>query len=56
MTTAKGIAFPMASNTKLSIVDSDSVTYPTIFKFIVGALQYATVTRSEIFHAMIKVC
>lgn len=54
MATAKGIASTMASSTKLSKVGSAQVTDPTHFRYVVWALQYATVTRPEI--SFVEVC
>lgn len=56
MASTKSINSPMASSTKLSKVGSTSVTNPTQFRSIVGALQYATITRPEISFAVNKVC
>jgi histone deacetylase 1/2 len=43
-----GMPTPMISNSKLSKVGSTTVNDPTEFRSIVGALQYATLTRPEI--------
>lgn len=56
MDQANSIASPMASSTKLSKYGSSSVTDPTYFRSIVGALQYATITRPEISYSVNKVC
>ena len=56
MDNAKSMASPMASTTKLSKFGSSQVTDATFFRSIVGALQYATITRPEISYAVNKVC
>lgn len=56
MSQANGIASPMASSTKLSKYGSNHVSDPTFFRSIVGGLQYATITRPEIFYSVNKVC
>jgi histone deacetylase 1/2 len=48
MDNANGMPTPMASTLKLSKVGSVPVEDPTHFRSIVGALQYATLTRPEI--------
>ncbi|CAJ2668996.1 unnamed protein product [Trifolium pratense] len=50
------IATPMMSSCKLSKVGSDSVADPTLYRSVVGSLQYATITRPEISFAVNKVC
>lgn len=55
MNTAKGINTPMAANSKMSRFGSDYVPDPTTFRSIVGALQYATLTRPEISYSVNKV-
>lgn len=56
MANAKGMASPMASSTKLSKYGSHHVLDPSFFRSIVGALQFATITRPEISYSMNKVC
>jgi histone deacetylase 1/2 len=56
METANGMPTPMASSLKLSKVGSVPVEDPTHFRSIVGALQYATLTRPEIAYSVNKVC
>ncbi|GAU26774.1 hypothetical protein TSUD_317720 [Trifolium subterraneum] len=56
MTTTNGIATPMVSSLKLSKVGSVPVDNPTLFRSIVGALQYVTLTRPEIAYSVNKVC
>lgn len=50
MSTAKGVASPMASSTKQSKVGSTNESDPhtTMFRSIIGALQYATVIIPKI--------
>jgi histone deacetylase 1/2 len=56
MDNANGMPTPMASTLKLSKVGSVPVEDPTHFRSIVGALQYATLTRPEISFSVNKVC
>lgn len=56
MLNANGMPTPMVSSSKLSKVGSDTVDDPTQFRSIVGALQYATLTRPEISFSVNKVC
>ena len=46
----------MVSNCKLSRHGIDISHDPTLYRSVVGALQYATLTRSEISFAVSKVC
>jgi hypothetical protein len=39
---------PMVGNLKLSKTGSDYLQDPTMYRSVVGALQYATITRPEI--------
>ncbi|KAI5393336.1 hypothetical protein KIW84_060454 [Lathyrus oleraceus] len=54
MASTKGIISHMAYSTKLSKVGSAQVSDPTHFRFEVGALQYAIVTRPVISFAVNK--
>ncbi|KAK2420319.1 putative mitochondrial protein [Trifolium repens] len=56
MDNANGMPTPMASTLKLSKVGFVPVEDPTHFRSIVGALQYATLTRPEISFSVNKVC
>ena len=56
MNNAKGIATPMVSNLKLSKSATPSFSDPQLYRSIVGALQYATVTRPEISFSVNKCC
>ena len=56
MDKAKSIATPMVSDLKLSKLGRDSVLDPTLYRSVVGALQYATVTRPEISFSINKAC
>lgn len=53
---AKGISMLMVSGAKLSKQGGEAFADPTLYKSIVGALQYATVTRPEISFLVNKVC
>ena len=46
----------MVSNCKLSRHGADAFHDPTLYRFVVGALQYATLTRPEISFTVNKVC
>nr|KYP58716.1 hypothetical protein KK1_014136 [Cajanus cajan] len=56
MLEAKPISTPMVSTSKLSKHGSDTLTDSTFYRSVVGALQYATITRPEISFAVNKVC
>lgn len=56
MLNANGMPTPMISSSKLSKVGSDSVSDPALYRSVVGALQYATLTRPEISFSVNKVC
>ncbi|MCI07442.1 retrovirus-related Pol polyprotein from transposon TNT 1-94, partial [Trifolium medium] len=49
------ITTPMMSSCKLSKVGSDNVADATLYRSVVGSLQYATITRPEISFAVNKV-
>lgn len=55
MTNCKPIATPMASSCRLSKNSGDPMTDPHLYRSIVGALQYATITRPEIGFSVNKV-
>ena len=46
----------MLSSLRLTIDESVSVDDPTLYRSIVGALQYATITRPEISFSVNRVC
>lgn len=50
------IGSPMVSSCRLSKYGSDTMTDPTLYRSIVGALQYATLTRPDIAFSVNKVC
>jgi len=52
MTNAKGISTPMATGCKFS--RTGSADDPSLYRSIVGALQYATITRPEISYSVNK--
>ena len=56
MLNSNGMPTPMVSTSKLSKIGSNAVSDPTQFRSVVGALQYATLTRPEISFAVNKVC
>jgi len=56
MVEAHSISSPMVSNYKLSRHGADAFNDPTLYKSVVGALQYATLTRPEICFVVNKVC
>lgn len=56
MDKAKSINTPMIASLKLSKQGSDLMCNPTLYRSIVGSLQYVTLIRPEIAFAMNKVC
>lgn len=56
MINAKPLPTPMVSNSKLSKHGSNFMEKPTMYRSVVGALQYATITRTEISFSVNKVC
>jgi histone deacetylase 1/2 len=56
MDSSNGMPTPMVSSLKLSKVGSNPVEDPTLFRSVVGALQYATLTRPDISYSVNKVC
>lgn len=56
MATANGMPTPMVSSSKLSKFGSATVSDPTQYRSIIGALQYATLTRPELSYFVNKVC
>ena len=56
MAEAKPISSPMVTNLKLSKNGDDLLSDPTMYRSVVGALQYATITRPEISFSVNKVC
>jgi len=56
MTEAKGISTPLQGGLKLSKYGSDYFDDPALYRSIVGALQYITITRPEIGFSVNKVC
>lgn len=53
---ANGLTTPMTSGEKLSAQGSDPIQHPQLYRSLVGALQYITITRPEISNAVNKVC
>lgn len=53
---AKHISTPMTTGFKLSAFGSDDVADPQLYRSIVGALQYVTVTRPELSYSVNQVC
>ena len=56
MTDAKGIATPLQGGLKLSKHGSKYMDDPLLYRSIVGALQYVTITRPELSYSVNKVC
>ena len=56
MAEAQPISSPMVSSCKLSKSGSDLFQDPTLYGSVVGALQYATLTRPEFSYSVNKVC
>lgn len=56
MLNAKGLKSPMSSSCKLTNQGTDYMADPTLYRSIVGALQYVTLTRPELSFPVNKVC
>jgi len=56
MAEGQPISSPMTSTCKLSKSDSDLFPDPTLYRSVVGTLQYTTLARPEISYAVNKVC
>lgn len=56
MTKANPISSPMFASTKISKFDSPSFDNPTLFRSVVGSLQYLSLTRTDISFAINKIC
>lgn len=56
MTDANLINTPMVNSCKLSKYDTDSIFEPQLYRSVVVALQYVTITRPEIAFSANKVC
>lgn len=56
MSKSNSVVTPMASSTKLTKTGSADFSDPSLYRSIVGALQYATITRPEICYSVNKVC
>lgn len=56
MTEAKTISSPMASSCKLSKSGNNILSDPTMYRSVVGKLQYATITWPELSFSVNKVC
>ncbi|OIW12051.1 hypothetical protein TanjilG_24475 [Lupinus angustifolius] len=56
MDSAKSLPTPMSSSCKLTKTGSSPFDNPTLYRSIVGALQYATITRPDLAFSVNKVC
>ena len=56
MDNAKAISTSMVSGLKLSKHGSDTFDNPSLYRFVVGALQYAIFTRLEVSYLVNKAC
>ena len=56
MAQAHSISTPMVTNCKLSKHGADLFHDPTLYRSVVGVLQYATLIRPEISYVVNKVC
>jgi len=56
MLSAKPVTSPMSSSTTLSLFDGEAFDDPSLYRIIVGSLQYLSLTRSDVSFAMNKVC
>ena len=55
-TDAKPISTPVSSGHKLSAHDGDPYPNPEMYRSVVGALQYITITRPDLSYAVNQVC
>nr|CAN68364.1 hypothetical protein VITISV_021899 [Vitis vinifera] len=53
---SKSMASPMAAGPVLSIADGTRLEDPTLYRSLVGALQYCTITRPDIAYTVNKLC
>lgn len=56
MLTAKPISTPVLSGSKLSAFQGDFFADVSLYRSLVGALQYCTITRPDITYAVNQVC
>ena len=56
MTETQPISSPMASSCKLTKIGFDLFSDPTLYRSVVGALEYLTITRPAISYSVNKVC
>ena len=56
MLTAKPISTPVSSGSKLSAFQGDFIADVSLYRSLVGALQYLTMTRPDITYAVNQVC
>lgn len=56
MSTAKSVHTPMVSLSPLSKDDGDSLTNPTEYRSLAGALQYVVLTKLDITYTVNRIC
>jgi len=56
MVNAKSVTSPMSSSTTLTRFDSEAFGDPSLYRSIVGSLQYLSLTRPDVSFAVNKVC
>jgi histone deacetylase 1/2 len=56
MVGAKPLASPIVTGTKLSSFDGEVLSDPTDYRYIIGALQYCTITRPDIAYVVNQLC
>lgn len=56
MLSAKPYSAPCISGKKLTRLDGDPSSDPTLYRHVVGALQYCTLTRPEISYSVNQLC
>ena len=56
MASAKPLASPTVASTKLSSTEGELISDPSIYRQIIWALQYCTITRLDISYVVNQLC
>lgn len=56
MAKSKPYRAPYVAGTKMSMLEGELIIDPTIFRHIVGALQYVTLTQLDIAYSVNQLC